>query len=96
MAEKRKNDDDARRSWLRSGSRTFEVNGLWYFQTREGATEGPFTDRYAAQSMLDEYVKVMQSGFASSLKLELLDDDKPAGPRSADPLDAGLGRRTRF
>lgn len=96
MADKRKNDTDTRRSWLRSGSRIFESNGMWYFQTREGDMEGPFVDRFSAQNVLDEYIKVMRSNFVPSMQLELVDDDAAEKPRSADPLDTGLGRRGRI
>ncbi|MCP5321036.1 MAG: hypothetical protein H7A12_09470 [Pseudomonadales bacterium] len=94
MTDKRENDTDTRRSWLRSGSRAFESNGRWYFQTREGTVEGPFSDRYSAQNVLDEYVKVMRSSFASSLTLEPIEEERDS-PRSAFPFDLGMGRHVR-
>lgn len=94
MAEKRKDDVDATRRWLRSGSRIFEVNRLWYFNTREGTVEGPFADRFSAENVLDSYVKVMRSNFAPPPVLTL-EGDEHAPARSAHPLDLGLGRVVR-
>ncbi|MCG3169798.1 MAG: hypothetical protein CALGDGBN_01321 [Pseudomonadales bacterium] len=94
MTDKRKDDADTRRSWLRSGSRVFEVKGLWYFHTREGTVEGPFADRFSAENVLDSYVKVMRSNFAPPPVLTL-EGDEHAPARSAHPLDLGLGRVVR-
>lgn len=92
--DRRKGDPDARKSWLRSGSRVFETGGLWYFHTREGSIEGPFTDRFAAQSGLEDYTKIMGSSFApsSSFTLQEKEDEQP---RVAEPTDNGFGRFTR-
>ncbi len=58
---------------LRPG-RFFKEAGRWYFQTREGSTEGPFEHRVAAEDGLDTYLMIFKdlqlqsvsSGFYSS------------------------------
>lgn len=57
-------------------SRFFKEGGRWYFNTREGSTEGPFEYRHQAESHLETYIRVVNSGFygnASNLTLEPLE-----------------------
>ena len=71
MTEGRKSDK-APRKWFRS-SRFFKEGGKWYFYTREGTMEGPFAELEDAEYRLQEYIKIMNSGFMpanSSLSLE--------------------------
>jgi hypothetical protein len=47
--------------------------GKWYFSTREGTMEGPFWELAEAEKRLNDYVKILNSGFMprdSSLELE--------------------------
>jgi hypothetical protein len=44
-------------------SRFFKDGGKWYFQTREGSTEGPFEFRVEAEDKLQTYIQVLNSGF---------------------------------
>jgi hypothetical protein len=71
MTETRKNDKESR-AWFRS-SRFFQEEGKWFFYTREGTMEGPFSELQDAEHRLEEYVKIMTSGFMpddSKLNLE--------------------------
>lgn len=38
------------------------VSGNWYFLTREGTMEGPFTYKCDARNRLEDYIKIMRSG----------------------------------
>jgi hypothetical protein len=71
MTETRKSDKESR-AWFRS-SRFFQEEGKWFFYTREGTMEGPFSELQDAEKRLEEYVKIMNSGFMpddSKLNLE--------------------------
>jgi len=71
MADVRRTDKEPRK-WFRS-SRFFREEGKWFFYTREGTMEGPFSDMERAEERLHEYVKIMQSGFMprdSKLRVE--------------------------
>jgi hypothetical protein len=73
MTGKRKTDV-THQTRFRSG-RFFKNNGKWYFNTREGTMEGPFEEQTEAESKLNEYIKIMNSGFLprdSELALEPL------------------------
>jgi hypothetical protein len=61
MTEKRREDGKSR-AWFRS-SRFFQEEGKWGFDTREGTMEGPFPELVDAEKRLEEYVKIMNSGF---------------------------------
>jgi hypothetical protein len=61
MTEKRR-EDGKPRAWFRSG-RFFQEEGKWYFYTREGTMEGPFPELVDAEKRLEEYIKIMNSGF---------------------------------
>jgi len=53
-------------------SRFFKEGGAWFFNTREGSTEGPFTHRHEAEAHLLNYIRIANSGFyadAGSLTL---------------------------
>jgi hypothetical protein len=71
MKEVRRADKESR-SWFRS-SRFFQEEGKWFFYTREGTMEGPFSKLEDAEVRLNEYIKIMNSGFMpsdSALNLE--------------------------
>ena len=40
--------------------RFFSEAGKWFFQTREGSTEGPFSHRFEAESGLDTYLLIFK------------------------------------
>ena len=71
MTDTRKTDGESR-AWFRS-SRFFKQEGKWFFYTREGTMEGPFSELHDAEHRLSEYIKIMNSGFMpddSELKVE--------------------------
>ncbi len=43
--------------------RFFKDGGKWYFCTREGTLEGPYELRSEAECKLDEYIRILNSGF---------------------------------
>lgn len=72
MSDRRKGDDD---QGTRFRTERFIHNGeKWYYETREGSTEGPFRTRPEAEEHLRNYVKLLNSGWwnddASGLELE--------------------------
>jgi hypothetical protein len=71
MTDVRKTDITPR-SWFRT-ARFFKNEGKWFFNTREGTTEGPYWELTEAENKLQEYIKIMNSGFMpkdSMLSLE--------------------------
>ena len=73
MTDVRKTDKELR-AWFRS-SRFFKQEGKWFFYTREGTMEGPFSELQDAEARLNEYIKILNSGFMpedSKLGLEPL------------------------
>jgi len=71
MADVRRSDKEPKK-WFRS-SRFFKEQGKWFFYTREGTMEGPFSDLEHAELRLEEYIKIMNSGFMprdSKLRVE--------------------------
>ena len=75
MTDVRRSDKEPRK-WFRS-SRFFKQEGKWFFYTREGTIEGPFSDMEHAEGRLREYVKIMNSGFMprdSKLRVEPVQD----------------------
>ena len=42
--------------------RFFKDGGKWFFHTREGTFEGPFEIRAEAESRMEEYIRIAQSG----------------------------------
>ena len=84
MSDKRKTDAMSYTKFR--ASRFFQEGGKWYFFTREGTIEGSFASRADAQERLQEYIKVMSSGFIpanSSLAIEPHDDLQAEAPRVA-------------
>ena len=71
MRENRKDDSGNKRGYRTSSSRLFQNQGAWYFDTREGITEGPYYDRQHAEKLLEAYVSVMRSNFSSGTELSL-------------------------
>jgi len=61
MMQNRKDDSDSRARYR--SDRFFMEDGNWYFHTREKTVEGPFQYRLAAENRLQEYIKVMLSGW---------------------------------
>lgn len=57
MAAKRKSDPAIAPSRFRT-ERLTQDGGNWYFTTREGTLEGPFTSRINALNQLDMYVRL--------------------------------------
>lgn len=57
---KRKQDNQAR-SHFRTDRFELE-DGQWFFRTREGTTEGPFSCEFDARARLEVYIRVQQSG----------------------------------
>jgi len=56
--------------------RFFKDGGKWFFHTREGTFEGPFEMRAEAESRMEEYIRIAQSGFMNlrrDLSLEPLE-----------------------
>lgn len=72
MSNNRKGDQD---QGPRFRTDRFIHNGdKWYYETREGTTEGPFRTRPEAEEHLRNYIKLINSGWwddeAGSLELE--------------------------
>jgi hypothetical protein len=61
MANQRKTDKQAATKYRTS--RFMKEGEKWYFSTREGTMEGPFTFKHEAEERLENYKKVMSSGF---------------------------------
>ena len=53
MSAKRKGDKQTGRSWFRT-ERLLQDGGKWFFLTREGKVEGPFSCRFDALNRLSE------------------------------------------
>ena len=56
-----KRKDDSETQFYFCADRMFEENGKWYFNTREGITEGPFMDELEAKTWIELYVSMMCS-----------------------------------
>jgi hypothetical protein len=86
MADVRKTDQEPR-MWFRT-SRFFQQEGKWFFYTREGTMEGPFTSMEAAEDRLEGYIRIMSSGFMprnSKLKVESADPGRLRAEAAKDP-----------
>jgi hypothetical protein len=57
-----KRKDDSETQFYFCADRMFEENGKWYFNTREGITEGPFKDELEAKTWVELFVGMMCSG----------------------------------
>ena len=75
MPDNRIDDIGKKRVFRSSSSRLFQNQGAWYFETREGTTEGPYYDREPAERLLLAYTSVMSSRFAPDMELSMLADD---------------------
>lgn len=62
-------------------SRIEQVCGKWFYQTREGTTEGPFDTREAAQFSLDGYLLIVGSKAFDQHSLDAINS------LSLEPLD---------
>jgi hypothetical protein len=61
-------------------SRYYKRGEKWYFYTREGTMEGPFAFKQEAEDRLENYKKIMVSGFIpldSNLSIQPLDLPQP-------------------
>ena len=58
MAEKRKDDSTDPQNWRRA-DRIFEIEGMWFFYTREGAIEGPFVSETGAHHRISVYKQIV-------------------------------------
>jgi hypothetical protein len=63
----RRGDTDSARRYFRSSTRVFNLNGTWYFATREG-DEGPFIHRELADMEAGRYAdeRLTLCGFQES------------------------------
>jgi hypothetical protein len=78
MNSQRKTDKEATTKY-RTG-RFFKDGEKWYFYTREGTMEGPFALKHEAEERLENYKKIMISGFIpqdSELSIQPLDLIQP-------------------
>lgn len=86
MSERRKGDQDQRPRFRTD--RFIHNQEKWYYETREGTTEGPFRTRLEAEEHLRNYVKLINSGWwndeAGSLELEPV-TSKPAPSPNREP-----------
>ena len=65
MLQTRRTDPDPSRHYFRS-ERMLRQGTDFYFLTREGTTEGPFSSRERAQRGLDDYIRAVTSGFLAT------------------------------
>ncbi len=93
MSDRRKSDIATGRQWFRTPSRIFVDGGLWYFDTREGTTEGPYIDEVQAKLALDTYVKLMSSRFVPSMELSLVEKEADEVPGAASLQRVGASGR---
>lgn len=56
---RRTDPKDQRRSYFRSSARTFQMNGGWFFATREGE-RGPFPNQSVAEAEMQRFVDDLQ------------------------------------
>ena len=78
MPSHRKTDKEAATKYRTS--RFYKDGGKWYFYTQEGTMEGPFTFKQDAEERLENYKKIMTSGFIpseSKLSIQPLDLPQP-------------------
>ncbi len=41
-------------------SRSYEINGQWYFELRGGGQQGPFNSQHEMQAELDEFIRLQE------------------------------------
>jgi hypothetical protein len=58
MADKRKDDCTDTTYWHRA-DRIFEIEGSWFFYTREGDIEGPFASEVGALHRINVYIQIV-------------------------------------
>jgi len=66
---------------------------MWYFETREGKVEGPYTDKDQAKSAMEIYVRVMSSKFAPTTEFTLVADEGHKAPSRTSPRKDKPSRR---
>jgi Domain of unknown function (DUF6316) len=82
MSDKRKGEEE---QTLRFRSERFIHNEeKWYYETREGTTEGPFRTRPEAEEHLRNYIKLINSGWWNDGA-----DDLTLEPVKTEPEQAG-------
>lgn len=59
MSNKRRTDEQKGRSHFRT-ERLSEEGGKWYFATREGTMEGPYSDKFKALEGLEAYITIVE------------------------------------
>ncbi|MFK7976793.1 MAG: DUF6316 family protein [Halioglobus sp.] len=59
MSEQRRSDKARARSHFRT-ERLSEEGGKWYFATREGTMEGPYSDKFKALEGLEAYITIVE------------------------------------
>jgi len=47
-----------------------QVNGSWFFSTREGPVEGPFVTRQDAESALKRYIKLLDADLFTDSEMD--------------------------
>lgn len=57
MTSRREKDPPSARAHYRS-ERFFQEGGNWYFSTREGTMEGPYTDKHRAVEALEKHIAI--------------------------------------
>ena len=60
-----KRETDAKASFHFRSNRFFQNGGRWYFETREGTVEGPFTEKTDAERHLEAYIRIERLGILS-------------------------------
>jgi hypothetical protein len=68
VVEEIRKDDLEKQSRFRT-DRMIKHNGEWFFCTREGTIQGPFTDQLEASYQLKRYIAAAVSGLAGELSL---------------------------
>lgn len=97
MSEKRQGDKEKA---TRFRSDRFIHNGeKWYYETREGTTEGPFPTMPAAEEHLRNYVNLLNSGWwndeADDLQLEPVTTEPESSPEQEQEAQTWAVRRGR-
>ena len=65
MARKRSTDPKGAKTRYRT-DRLQEDGGKWYFSTREGTLEGPFSSRNRAEEALHAYLAIVKLGLVEA------------------------------
>ena len=78
---RRRTDEDEKIAHFRSGRRIFNVNGQWFFSTRDGE-RGPYADESEAERELAVFLKLAET---EALKSEFDADREEAQEPRPDP-----------